>query len=226
MKKQILKSALFLSVLIIGLFSFLVVGQDVATKIASYAPPASLTFCSQDTSLRELKLDFSSDTLKIYGDLPYDEATEIFLKCVRVGVLFKLDTLDMLKEKIKELNDFINIEVGKEKIAKFTRDLLGLDEKIYDKQLEMNLLKEEYNKKLSLQNKRIKEAGADMAKLNQLALEIEPLQQRKELIEGIGDSVNRLRNRYEEVEKKQKEYMIFLKREKAKSLNNNILPGL
>ena len=115
MKKQILKSALFLSVLIIGLFSFLVVGQDVATKIASYAPPASLTFCSQDTSHRELRLDFSSDTLKTYGDLPYDEATEIFLKYIRVGVLSKLDTLDMLKKRIKELNDFVNGQGEKSK---------------------------------------------------------------------------------------------------------------
>lgn len=110
MKKQFKKRYVFLSVFIIGLFSLPVVGQDVVTKIASYAPAATLTICSQDTSHRELRLDFSSDTLKTYGDLPYDEATEIFLKYVRIGVLAKLDTLYMLKERIKELNDFVNGE--------------------------------------------------------------------------------------------------------------------
>jgi len=96
------------------LFSFLSGwGQEYDTKIGPWTPAASLTFCAQDTSHKELRLDFSSDTLKTSGDLPYDEATEIFLKYIRVGVLNKLDTLDMLKTKLKQINNIINGESKK-----------------------------------------------------------------------------------------------------------------
>jgi hypothetical protein len=121
------------------------------------------------------------------------------------------DIAKMQERANKAFIQKIKIEAGKEKIAKFTQDIFAIEEKIYNQQVQKNLIEDEYTKKLDIHNKRMKEAAGDMAKMNQLALEIEPLQQRKELFEGIGDSIERLRNKYAAIEEEQRVFMGFMK---------------
>ncbi len=74
---------------------------------------------------KELRLDFSGDTLKVFGDLPYNQAANTFLNHLIGRYSRKLDSLELLKKEIAELRFFYT----KHKVAK--QDSITLGAKTY-----------------------------------------------------------------------------------------------
>ena len=68
-------------------------------------PSASIIITSKDN--KKLILDFnSSDTLRVSGDLPYDEAAKLFLEAVGGVYGAKCDSLKRLREELKKYKEF------------------------------------------------------------------------------------------------------------------------
>jgi len=92
-------------ILVILLVYFLSGWGQTPDSIDTYVPTRTLIF--YNCSNKSLVLDFSSDTLKVSGDLPYDEAAASFLTYIRVGILCKLDTLETLKKERKQILEIL-----------------------------------------------------------------------------------------------------------------------
>ena len=92
-------------VLVLSLIFTLTGWGQTPDSIVTYVPTKTLLF--YNCSNKSLTLDFSSDTLKVSGDLPYDEAAASFLTYIRVGILCKLDTLETLKKERKQILEIL-----------------------------------------------------------------------------------------------------------------------
>jgi len=74
------------------------VNDSNVVHVGKYLPPQTVVFHFNN---KKLTMDFSSDTMTVYGDLSYDKAANLFFKYLKVGVLTKLDSLNILRENLK-----------------------------------------------------------------------------------------------------------------------------
>ena len=68
---------------------------------AFYRPPTC--FVIGNLKFQELRLDFGGDSLKVYGDLPYDEGAKLFLEHMVEIYQMKCDSLKNYRERYRIL---------------------------------------------------------------------------------------------------------------------------